>query len=114
MSGGGKGYALGYLTDVDAGQEIIDYILRIEATFEPYGGEWLVHGSPPEVVEGTLAGAVVIIGFPSVQAARDWYHSPGYASIAPLRAEHSRSIIALLDGVPDGYRAAETAAKLLR
>ncbi|SDS32430.1 DUF1330 domain-containing protein [Microlunatus soli] len=109
---GGRGYAIGYLEDVDDSPEIIEYIARIESTFEPYGGEWLVHGSTPDVVEGELPGAVVIIGFPSVAAARAWYGSPAYQEILALRSDHSRSVIALLSGVPDGYRAADTIAKL--
>lgn len=108
----GRGYAVGYLTDVDTGPEIIEYIARIEETFEPYGGEWLVHGTTPEVVEGELPGAVVIIGFPSIVTARAWYASAPYQEILALRADHSRSVIALLGGVPPGYQAADTIAKL--
>ncbi|MGD7705433.1 DUF1330 domain-containing protein [Microlunatus sp. Y2014] len=108
----GRGYALAYLEDVDNSREILDYIAQIEATFEPYGGEWLVHGSMPEVVEGELLGNVVLIGFPSVDAARSWYSSPAYQEILALRTDHSRSVVALLTGVPDGYRAADTIAKL--
>ncbi|MFW6598955.1 DUF1330 domain-containing protein [Propionibacteriaceae bacterium Y2011] len=108
----GRGYALAYLEDVDNSPEVIEYISRIEATFEPYDGEWLVHGSMPEVLEGELPGNVVLIGFPSVDAARSWYSSPAYQEILTLRADHSRSVVALLNGVPDGYRAADTIAKL--
>lgn len=111
-TGTGRGYAIAYLEDVDTSPEVIDYIGRIEATFEPYGGEWLVHGSVPEVLEGELPGSVVIIGFPSVDAARSWYRSRAYQEILALRADHSRSVVALLTSVPDGYRAADTIAKL--
>lgn len=108
----GRGYAIGHLTDVDTGAEIIEYMDRVEATFEPYGGQWLVHGSAPQVLEGDLPGDVVIIGFPSIAAAGDWYASPPYQEICALRADHSRSVIALLAGVADGYRAADTIAAL--
>jgi uncharacterized protein (DUF1330 family) len=111
-TGSGRGYVIGYLTDVETGPEIFEYMARIESTFEPYGGEWLVHGSTPEVVEGELPGAVVIIGFPSVDAVRSWYASAPYQEILDLRSEHSRSVVAFLPGVPEGYRAAETIAKL--
>ena len=38
-----------------------------------------MHGSTPEVVDGDLPGAVVIIEFPDVERARAWYRSPGTA-----------------------------------
>ncbi len=112
MSGGGRGYAIGYLEDIDVCPDIIEYLARIDATLEPYDGEWVVHGIRPEVIEGQLPGDVIIIGFPSVQAARDWYFSPAYQEILALRTDHSSSVVALLDGVPTGYRATQTAEKL--
>lgn len=108
----GRGYAIGYLEDVALHPEVFDYMERIEATFEPFGGEWLVHGTTPDVVEGTAAGTVVIIGFPSREAAHDWYASAAYQQILPLRTRNSRGIVLLVDGVPTGYRAADTVAHL--
>lgn len=107
-----RGYAVGVLTDVEFGPDIRRYMERIEATFEVYGGEWLVHGTRPEVMEGPWTADVVIIGFPSIGAAREWFHSPGYQEIAGLRTAHSDSRVVLLEGVAPGYRAADTIAKL--
>ena len=107
-----RGYALGQLWSVEFGPEIRRYMEGIEATFRPYGGSWLVHGTSPEVVEGPWQADVVIIGFPSVAAAREWYTSPAYQDILELRSKHSDSRVVLLEGVPDGYRAADTLAKL--
>jgi uncharacterized protein (DUF1330 family) len=98
---------------VDFGPEIRQYMEGIEATFVPFGGHWVVHGTPPEVLEGPWPGDLVIIGFPSLAAARDWYASPGYQRILTLRTEHSEAQVVLVEGVPDGYRAADTIAKLL-
>lgn len=106
------GYAIGYLENVDVGEEIFEYINRIEATFEPYGGHWLVHGTRHLTHEGHLPGDLVIIGFPSVAAAREWFDSEAYQQIAPLRADHSDSTVITVEGVPAGYRSADTADKL--
>ncbi len=106
------GYAVGYLRDVQPVPEILEYIERIEGTFEPYGGQWLVHGTELEPVEGQWTGALVIIRFPSMQAARDWWESPAYRAIAPLRTDHSDSMACLIEGIPEGYRAASTAEAL--
>jgi uncharacterized protein (DUF1330 family) len=107
------GYAVGLLRGVDFGPEIRRYMEEIEATFEPYGGEWLVHGTRPEVLEGPWEGDLVIIGFPSLAAARNWYASPAYQEILELRTAHSHSQVVLLEGVPGGYRAADTIARLV-
>ena len=107
-----RGYAVGHLEGVDFGPAIKAYMERIESTFEPFGGEWVVHGATPEVLEGPWSADLVIIGFPSLAAARDWYASPAYQEILDLRGEHSDSRVLLLEGVPAGYRAADTIAKL--
>lgn len=108
-----RGYAVGHLRTVEFGPEVRRYMERIEATFEPFGGAWMVHGTQPEVMEGSWPGDLVIIGFPSVAAAREWYASPAYQEILDLRAKHSDSHVALLEGVSEGYRAADTIAKLI-
>lgn len=107
-----RGYAVGCLDGVRLGPEIRAYMEDIEDTFEPFGGEWVVHGTQPEVLEGRWQADVVIIGFPSLQAARDWYRSPAYQRILQLRTDHSDSRVFLLEGVPEGYRASQTVAQL--
>ncbi|WP_446663612.1 DUF1330 domain-containing protein [Flexivirga sp. B27] len=106
------GYAIGYLENVDMGPHIVEYLERIEGTFEPYGGRWLVHTTRHQTHEGKLPGDVIIIGFPSVDAAREWFASEPYQQIAPLRADHADSIVITIEGVPEGYRATDTAAKM--
>ncbi|WP_210418178.1 DUF1330 domain-containing protein [Ruania zhangjianzhongii] len=105
-----RGYAVALLRDVELGPEIWQYMETIEATFAPFGGEWVIHGTSPHVVEGVWPGDLVIIGFPSLDAARAWYDSAEYAAILALRADHSEGAVALVEGVPDGYRAASTVA----
>ncbi|TXS35337.1 DUF1330 domain-containing protein, partial [Streptomyces sp. t39] len=58
--------------------EVLDYIERIQATMDPYEGRFLVHGTAHEVMEGDWPGSVVVIGFPSLDAARAWYDSDAY------------------------------------
>ena len=108
-----RGYAVGYLRDVRFGEEIVEYLRRIEATLAPYGGEWLVHGATLEPREGSWTGDLVIIGFPTVADARAWYDSPGYQEIGGLRTRNSDSMAALVEGVPPGYRVEQTLARLL-
>ncbi len=106
-------YAIAYLRDVDFGPDIIEYIEKIDATLAPYGGRFIVHGGPIVQVEGEWTGDVVIIEFPDATAAAEWYESPGYQEILPLRTEHSDSMAGLLRGVPKDYRAVNKIAELM-
>ncbi|MYS86142.1 DUF1330 domain-containing protein [Embleya scabrispora] len=102
-------YVIAKLRDAAPHPEIADYIERIPATFEPYGGRFLVHVTQHEVKEGTWPGSVVIIGFPGIAEARSWWDSPAYQEIAPLRSRHIQGDLILIDGVPEGYDPAATA-----
>ncbi|MEV5973932.1 DUF1330 domain-containing protein [Streptomyces sp. NPDC051921] len=94
-------------------EEVFDYMERIQDTLDPFGGRFLVHGAPArEVREGAWPGAVVIIGFPSLADARAWYDSEPYQALIPLRTRHMHGDVLLIDGVPEGYEAAATAAAL--
>jgi uncharacterized protein (DUF1330 family) len=102
-------YAIANLQAAAPHPEIAEYIERITATFEPYGGAFLVHATQHEVKEGTWPGNVVVIGFPGLAEARDWWDSTAYQEIAPLRSRHIEGDIILIEGVPEGYDPASTA-----
>ncbi|MER7452637.1 DUF1330 domain-containing protein [Nocardia beijingensis] len=101
-------YVIAHLQDAAPHPEIADYMERLSATLEPYGGHYLVHATPHEVKEGSWPGGVVMIGFPGIAEARAWWDSPAYREIAPLRSRHIEGDIILVEGVPAGY--APTAA----
>lgn len=105
-------YAIAHLQDGPPHTDIADYIERIPATFEPFGGRFLVHATPHEVKEGTWDGGVVIIGFPGIDDARAWWDSAAYQAIAPLRSRHLEGNIILVDGVPDDYDPTSTATAI--
>lgn len=108
-----KAYAVAYFFHVDFGDQIIEYIERIDSTLAPYGGRFLVHGGNLETVEGDWNGDIVLIEFPSKDAAREWYGSPGYQDILPLRTENSRALVGMLEGVPADYQATQKIAEVL-
>ncbi len=102
-------YAIAHLHEVAPHPEIAEYMERITATFEPYGGRFLVHGTPHEAKEGTWTGHVVMIGFPGIEEARTWWDSAAYQEIAPLRSRHIRSDVIVVEGVPEDYDPTATA-----
>lgn len=94
-----RGYAIGLLTRVAFGPGIEEYLRRIDATLAPYQGRFLVHGGTANVVEGTAVGDVIVIEFPSIEAAYGWYQSDAYQSIVALRTDNANGTVLLVDGV---------------
>ena len=106
-------YVIGYLRDVRLGDDIISYMERIDESFAPFGGEFLVHGGALSPREGEWDGDVIIIRFPSVEAANRWYDCPAYQEILPLRTENSEGIVTIVEGVLPGHRGVDKLAELL-
>ena len=72
-----------------------------------YGGRYVVRGGDVEAVEGELAPRrrVVIVEFPTMDRAREWYASPEYAEALRLRATALERRLLFAEGVtatPDG------------
>ena len=76
------------------------YRAKAPATIEAYGGKFLARGGNLEVMEGELpCKRLVIIEFPTRQAAIAWYNSSEYQEILPMRLSSSKGIFAVVDGV---------------
>jgi uncharacterized protein (DUF1330 family) len=105
-------YAVAHLRTVDPNAEIVEYLRRIDATLRPHGGYFVIHGDLPEVVEGEFPGALVVIGFPGLDEARAWYHSPAYQEILPLRTRNSDGAALLVQGVEPSHRGIDILAGL--
>ena len=85
----------------------LEYLERVEATFLPYGGRWLVLDGEVEVLEGAWPGSVVLMEFPDRETARKWYDSPEYQDILRLRTDDAISDLVLVEPVgPDVTSAA--------
>jgi uncharacterized protein (DUF1330 family) len=107
-------YALAHLRTPQINDEVLEYIERIQATLDPYGGRFLVHGAEVDVKEGPWPGTVVIIEFPDGGAAQDWYASPAYREILPLRTRNIDGSTLIVEGVAPDYDPVRTAAVLRR
>ncbi|WP_210489326.1 DUF1330 domain-containing protein [Microvirga antarctica] len=105
-------FAIARLRNVEIGPAIVEYLRRIDSTLVPFGGRFVLHGDPVEVLEGDWSGDLVAIQFPSRQEARAWYASPAYRAILSLRTDHSTSDVILIDGVADDHRATDILDRL--
>src|SRR5256885_5225032 len=92
--------------------EVFQYMERIQATLDPYGGKLLVHGAQVQVKEGEWPGTLVLIEFPSMEAAHDWYDSPAYQAILHLRADHIPGDLIIVESCGPNHDSAALAAKL--
>ncbi|WP_067697754.1 DUF1330 domain-containing protein [Nocardia jejuensis] len=86
------GYAIAHIHDLDLNADIVEYLERIDGTLRPFDGRFLVHGGRQTVTEGPAGANIVVIEFPDYQAALDWYASPAYQAILPLRTDNSASV----------------------
>lgn len=105
-----KAYGVARLRNVQVGPAIVEYLERIDATLAPYGGKFIIHGDRPTKLEGDWSGDLIVIEFPSRQAAVDWYESPAYQAILKLRTENSDSDVILIDGVDETHKATDVLA----
>ena len=68
--------------------------------FGTYGGEMLVRGAVGEELEGADDGSgVVVIKFPSVARAKDWWNSPEYRAAAKLREGAAKFDAIVVEGL---------------
>jgi uncharacterized protein (DUF1330 family) len=106
-------YVIAHLRDPEElHPEVLEYMERIQATMDPFSGRFIVHGGAVDVREGRWPGNVVMLEFPSVENARDWYESAAYQEILPLRADHLEGEVIIVEGVGPGYDPATKAAAL--
>jgi uncharacterized protein (DUF1330 family) len=93
------GYVIA-IVDVTNAQGYQAYSRHVPATIAKYGGRYLVRGGTTEVREGDWPGPrTVILEFPSLARAREWYDSPEYAPLRPIRQANSTAQIAFFEGV---------------
>ena len=65
-----------------------------------YHGRYVVRGGKTQALEGEAPkGYIVVIGFDSVEKAREWYDSPAYEAIRPIRQSATKSRLFIAEGV---------------
>lgn len=66
-----------------------------------YGGRYLARGGTAELIEGSPPPRmIVIVEFPSMAAATEWYASPAYAEALKFRKDALDRRLLLVEGVP--------------
>lgn len=85
--------------DVQDAAGFEEYRSRVTAVVEAYGGRYLVRTAMVEPLEGAQPrGRLVMLEFPSISAARSFYHSPDYAPLLRQRLASATADIVLVEG----------------
>ena len=79
-----------------------EYRKAVRATLEPFGGKFVVRGGNLKLMEGEWPHSrLVVIEFPSREAAEGWYRSPEYQKIIGLRHRSSAGNLVIVEGQID-------------
>jgi uncharacterized protein (DUF1330 family) len=77
-----------------------EYRKQVPATIAAYGGRYIVRGGSSEVVEGAWQPErLVVVEFPSMARAKQWYASAEYQAVLPLRTKASTGNAIFVEGV---------------
>lgn len=78
-----------------------EYKKLAPAAIAAYGGRYVARGGRTEVLEGPWSPKrLVIVEFPSLERAREWWDSPEYAPAKGLRQACSRAKMIVVEGLP--------------
>jgi uncharacterized protein (DUF1330 family) len=74
-----------------------------QASIAKHGGRYVVRGGALEPVEGGwMPEHIVIVEFPTMDKAREWYRSPDYAEALAVRQTALDRRLIFVEGVPAG------------
>ena len=87
-------------TNVDDWEGFDRYRSQVAPTLEPFGAKFLVRGGAFTTVEGEMPfERIVVLEFPSREAAKAWYRSDAYQAVLPIRLAATRCQFVIVDAV---------------
>lgn len=80
-------YYVGNVQEVKDAEAYKEYAGQVAGTIAPFGGTFIVRGAEPVILDASKKppGYIVVIRFPNMKALHDWWDSPAYSSIRPIR-----------------------------
>ena len=89
-----------YQAEVTDPQRYEEYKVKAAASIAAAGGRYLVRGGEVEVLEGVApSGRTVVLEFPTMGAALDWYRGEEYTELRKVREAAATARAYLVDGV---------------
>jgi uncharacterized protein (DUF1330 family) len=76
------------------------YGAKVPETLAPFNHRYVVRSNNIQSLEGEPPkGGIVVIAFDSVAKAREWYDSPAYAAIRPIRQSAAKTRMFIVEGL---------------
>ncbi|HKO05983.1 MAG TPA: DUF1330 domain-containing protein [Candidatus Acidoferrales bacterium] len=75
------------------------YGAQVPETLAAFNHHYVVLGGKPQALEGEAPKSIVVIAFDSAEKAREWYDSPAYQAIKPIRQSATKSRLFIVEGV---------------
>lgn len=92
-------YVIGHITVKDAGMWA-EYRSKVPATLAPWGAELVFRGKRLDVMSGEHSHEdTVVIRFPDAGAVGNWFHSPAYQALIPLREQAAEMVLVSYEAV---------------
>lgn len=77
-----------------------EYRKEVPATLARYDGKFIVRGGKVETLEGDwMPQRFVMLEFPTVERAKEWWSSPEYRAIVNIRYRNADSQMIVVQGV---------------
>ena len=93
-------YLIVNIAEIQDAEKYADYRQRVNASVRAASGEYLVRGGHVDVLEGDWhPNRVVVVRFPSAEAAKSWWSSPEYRDLKELRQASAVTEMILVEGV---------------
>ena len=92
-----KGYWIANV-DVRNADGYKDYVAMLPDIMRKHGGRYVTRGGKAETVEGKARSRIVVLEFPSYEAAMTCYRSPEYAKAISVRQANAECDLIVIEG----------------
>ncbi len=76
-----------------------EYKKLTPGSISEYDGKFIVRGAKTECLEGDWnPGRIVVLEFPSVERAKEWWASPGYTRAKMIRQKSAKTKMLVVEG----------------
>jgi uncharacterized protein (DUF1330 family) len=72
---------------------------KVEETLATFNHHFIVRGARTQPLEGEPPKGFVVLAFDSAEKAREWYDSPAYQAIKPLRQGSTKGRFFIVEGI---------------
>jgi uncharacterized protein (DUF1330 family) len=86
------------VTDMDLMKQ---YGAKVPAIIAKYGGKYIILGGRVVTEEGEATKGLVVLQFDSFERAKEWYESPEYSAVRPIRQKAAKSRLIIEEGVKE-------------